>query len=168
MRNSILLLAFLFSSIWAYSHPIKLSTGKLEFDMDKQECQLKINFFIDDFEAAIRALYPQPPFDFSHPSQIMKSSIADYIQKNLTIEFKDQPILLSIDSISTIETNVCQVVLKGKYSILPKTKTISIINTLLFETYRKQSNILHVFINERQKDILQFYPSSAKKEVDLH
>jgi len=150
-----------------FAHPIKMSTGKLEIDTEKKLCTITINLFIDDFETAIRKLYPQPPFNFTAQPEIMQNSIADYVMLNISISDNSEPISLKKKSITKQKSNVCQIIMTGSLNNLVQQSKIVVVNSLLFSSYNKQTNILYVYINGEQTELLKFYPSNAKKSIEL-
>lgn len=159
-----LLLLLLSSSLWA--HPIKMSTGRMEVNTKENTISIVMNFFIDDFESALRVFYPQPPFDFDNPSDVMTFSINDYVRKNLIIKADKSKVDYKLVSLKNSKENVCQATFKGNNEKLDSCQSISIQNSLLFDTYERQSNILHLKIDSQDTKILEFFPRSAVKVVN--
>lgn len=153
------LLIFISLGTLTFAHPIKLTTGKLTLHTSESVGNLVLNFFIDDFEAEMRKMYPQPPFNFEQPTGEMTLSIQDYIRKNVKIWVDDQVAALTVKGIQKIEENVCQVQLKVQFKNTLEMKVIKVHNSLLFDAFEKQSNMLHLFVDEDPHRILQFYPS---------
>ncbi len=137
-----------------------MTTGKLEINTQINNCTLTLNFFIDDFESELLKLYPQPPFNYENPSDEMKDAIQSYILENIEISFSENSIDLINNSIKQIEDNVCQVTLSGQIENTVSTDVITIKNTLLFSSFNKQSNIIHLYQNGQKKHILQFFQTA--------
>jgi hypothetical protein len=149
------------------AHPIKMTTSKLEINSEDKTVFLSINFFIDDFEAALRKLYPQPAFNYSNPDDYLIMTLNNYINKCFRLTADTNVIVFKYYSLSKMEGNVCQVILLADYAEFKSVKKLTVSNSLLFESYRTQSNILHVFNNSKSSQILQFYPSDDLKVLKL-
>ncbi len=141
------------------AHPIKLTTGRLTLHTNDSTGQLLLNFFVDDFEAHIRQLYPQPPFNLEQPSNEMILSIQDYIKKNVTVWVDAEPGTLTVQKLQPIEQNVCQVQLLIQFKRLLPVHEVKVKNALLFEAYAKQTNMLQLIINKEAPRMLEFYPN---------
>lgn len=167
MRNKFLHITIIFLAISAYllAHPIKMTTGKLQINTIEKTCLLTLNFFIDDFESEMRKIYPQPPFDYDKPDDIMKGTITDYILTNIEFSIDKNSIKLSLNSIEQIESNVFQITFKGDIKKISAFNLATIKNTLLFSSFSKQSNILHFIVDTNSTQILQFYPSAPVRKV---
>ena len=149
------------------AHPIKMSTSKLVVNTRDHSYQMTLNLFIDDFEPAIRNIYPQPPLNYANPDETMLASIQDYINKNILVKADENQVTLKIVSIEKIDTNVCQVKLTGMSSQNSPVKIITIKNTILFQSFSKQTNVVHVVIDGASPKILQFYPDDAIQVIKL-
>lgn len=167
MKLLITLLWFLFVNAVLLAHPVKITTGKVQVTTDSSHISVTINFFIDDFESAMRSIYPQPPFDYQLPSDEMLNTISAYLKKNFVVEADKSIINLTIISISKIEDNVCQISLEGLNSLIRSGSTLKITNTLLFSFYKKQSNMIQLSINGADSQFLQFHLSDAIQIIKL-
>ncbi len=164
----ITILLILFTSICqVWAHPIKMTTGKLDIKTQQKTCTLTLNFFIDDFESELLKIFPQPPFNYESPSDEMQNAIQSYVMDNVEISFGENTIALSISNIKKIEDNVCQVTLSGDINNSVLTNVITIKNTLLFPSFNKQSNIIHLYMDGQKKHILQFYKTAPVRTVKL-
>lgn len=152
----ILLLLVIFSGLKA--HPIKMTTGKLELKTSDKTCQLTLNFFIDDFEGELRKLYPQPSFNYQQPDEVMKGTILSYIQSNFELKINDKPVEFNLVRLEQIDQNVCQVRFSGQFQLTGNSNFATIKDKLLFSSFSKQSNILHLIVDNKEPIILQFYP----------
>lgn len=142
-----------------FAHPIKLTTGKLVLHSNSLTGSLVLNFFIDDFEAEMRKMYPQPPFSFKQPTEEMSLSIQDYLRKNVKVWVDGQEGELAVEKLQKIEDNVCQVQANIQFKNALEMKLIKVNNSLLFDSFEKQSNMLHLKVDADPLKILQFYPS---------
>lgn len=161
LKNIAFIVFFLLATESLFAHPIKMSTGKLQIDTQAKTCELVINFFINDFEPALLKIYPQPPFNYKGPSETMKESILDYIRKNIDVRLDDQSVKFNLQSIREIEDNVCQVTLTGQFPSLDHFDLVTVKNTLLFDSFAKQSNIIRLVIDQDSPKMLQFFHGAA-------
>ena len=158
-----LVLVLILSGAAAVAHPLKMATGRTDFDRTQHRCTVQLHFFADDFEAAVRMLYPQPAFDYVAPSERTARSVEEYICQRLRIGTASAGLHLSLLRIERADDNLCRVLLTASYRAGQEAEAWHVTNTLLFEAYRKQANVLYVFVGGVQRSILQFYPSSPTK-----
>lgn len=159
MHRWIVLVGWLLLGSVLRGHPIKMTTGKVQFHSNDTVAELVFNFFIDDFESEMRKMYPQPPFNYENATEEMIASIQDYIRKNVSFQLGKSISKLSILAVKKIDDNVCQVSMSIYYAASETLKEIKVRNTLLFSSFDKQSNILHVLVDDESPQILQFYPN---------
>ncbi|MEN3324299.1 DUF6702 family protein [Mariniflexile soesokkakense] len=157
----ILFIVLVFVGVWCVNaHAIKMTTGKLIFDTQHKTCVLTLNFFIDDFETELRKMYPQPPFNYENPGYEMEDTIYNYILDNVAIRFGEIKLKLKLNSITKIEDNVCQVSFKSEVPDIQNFDVFNIKNTLLFSSFNKQSNILHLYVNQEKRQIIRFFATA--------
>lgn len=167
MKRIVFLVTFLLSFGIAKAHPIKLTTGKLTLSSTDTVADFLLNFFLDDFEPEMRKMYPQPPFNFDDPSDEMKASIQNYVRKNVAIWVDNVPGELFVTQITKLEENVCQVQFKLSFKKAPNLHSIKVRNTLLFSSFEKQSNVIHLFTPGGSHHIMEFYPNRPVEVINL-
>lgn len=165
MKHAALAIILSFFGSVLMAHPIKMTTARLEISTTNGNARLTINFFIDDFEPELRKLYPQPSFNFDVPTEDMLASFKSYIQKNVSVALGDSILSFSDINIRRLEENVCQVEINGEATWLKRINHLKVKDTLLFSSFEKQSNILHLIIDEKLVKILQFYPNRPLEKV---
>lgn len=167
MKKIVILSLFLISSTLLLAHPIKMTTGRLEINTDDKTCLLTLNFFIDDFEKVLQEIYPLPKLDFRHPDEITTETIQLYIIHNFDLLIDKKLVQFSINKIEQIESNVCQVSLSGDIYSFDQFELATIKNTLFFAAFSKQSNIVHLIINDKSPQILQFYEAVPVRIISM-
>ncbi|MFA9392643.1 MAG: DUF6702 family protein [Prolixibacteraceae bacterium] len=155
-KISVSILLLIISTV-SWAHPIKMTTGKLELNTKDKTCVLTLNFFIDDFKAILKTIYPLPEFDFEHADENMTVAIQDYISRNFDLMIDHKPVSFLVKNIEQIESNVCQVTLSGNIYSFERFEIATIKDALFFSSFSKQSNILHLIVNKNTPKILQFY-----------
>ena len=134
--NHLFILVLLSHFYVCVSHPIKMTTAKVDFTNNT----LTINFFRDDLTTCLTQVYRQH-VDFENITENTKTILEAYIQKHFKIS---QKTALKISLITTtLENDVVHVTL----SIEPIQKNIPFIlhNTLLLHAFSNQRN--NVIIN---------------------
>ena len=157
MRKILITFLFFFTTCSLWAHAIKMTTGKLNINTKENICELTLNFFIDDFESELIKMFPQPPFDYKTPNSQMQETIESYVLSNLNIELNEMLVNLTLISIHKTEDNVCQVVFNGELDKNQKNDIVTVKNTLLFSSFDKQSNILHLYVDGEKKQIFRFF-----------
>lgn len=133
------------------AHPIKLSTAKL--DLTTPTPTLTINLFWDDFEAHLLKIYRQQ-LNVEQPDSLTKKVFYDYLTKRIVITQNGTTLTLYLQSIQVNTENTVSVVF-----IIPNYNTLiksEIINTVLFDAFTNQSNVLHVISEKNNRNVYQF------------
>ena len=149
------------------AHPIKMTTGKLEIDTRTKSCILTLNLFSNDFEDALKVIYPVSKFDFEHPDEELFVIIQKYIVTNFELLIDREPVSFEVKNIDQIEENVCQVILNGNIGHLDHFEVALVKDALLFSSFSKQTNIIHLIINSNKPQILQFYKNVPVRTVNF-
>ena len=145
---------------WSWAHPIKMTSAQLNFNDNK--AHFLINFFEDDFEAHLQKTY-RTNIDFDQIEKELKTIVQDYINKHLTLVVNGEIIVLHHIKVEKKANNIIHVTLTS--DVLKATPhTILVTNTLLFEAFENQSNILHILLNG-EKHPLQFISGDSKKRI---
>ena len=156
---------FLATGMSLKAHPIKMTTGKLEINTKEKTCHLTLNFFIDDFTTALKEIYPLPDFDFQQPDDIVTGTILQYINHHFDLNIDSISIAFRIKTVAKIDSNVAQAQLEGNIQAIDHFVVAEIKDVLLFSIFSKQSNILHVIIDDKDPEILQYYKSVPVREI---
>lgn len=159
MKKTLLLLSFLFIAFLIKAHPIKLSTSKLDFASNT----LTINLFQDDFEAHLIKTYRQE-LNFKTPDDITKKVLSDYIGKNFKISQNNKVIGVQLQSLSIVQDNTVQITFKLS-PLLATSKTL-VTNTILFDAFDTQSNVLHIVSSSASRSSFQF--DKNKKTISVN
>lgn len=144
-----------------FAHPIKMTTGRLFYNEETQQCELLINFFIDDFSAHLTSTYFTPvTLDYITEDE-QQQIITDYIQQKVAIYDGGAKKSLTTVSCKIIEENVLQVRFICYNFNWNSTNDIKVLNSLLLEAFDNQSNILHIELSSNgRKHIARFTHNS--------
>ena len=152
MIKRILVVIFLvvFSSFSV--HKFYVSVTQVVYNEATKTIELSSRIFIDDLEKALQKKH-QTKLYLDTPKQHFeaKEFITKYFQDNflVTINGKPQPLVLKS---LTFENDVLIPVFTTK--TIKTIKKISFKNTLLFDTYTEQQNIVHIEIKKVKKSFL--------------
>lgn len=155
MKRFLLFSILLFSFAFAKAHPIKMTTGRIYYDNDQQKCFLLINFFTDDLTKHLSEIYHYPINKDNVTEQSNRALFMDYFKKQFSIYKGTNEISYSLQYINHADDNVLQVkFILNNFNIKSK-EGIKVVNTLMFDAFDNQSNIIH-FELKPQKEIILF------------
>ncbi len=138
-------------------HPLHVSTTEISFNVKEKSLEISCKLFTDDFEDALAKIY-KVKTDLSKPNmhkemdELIKKYLATHLQYNVNgktmqasyIGFEKDieatNIYLEIDNVSSLQK-------------------LSLINTILFEMFDDQMNILHVEKASIRKSMRANYPN---------
>lgn len=138
-KISLLILLFI---IYGFGHKYYVSTSLYDFKDDSGSLQITIKVFQDDFTEIIKKKYQ---VDISMNNDInsneIKSKIRDYLLSNLSIYLDNNKYdLFYLGSEEKNEMIVAYLELED----IPTFKSIELKNTILFDLFEKQQNIIHL------------------------
>lgn len=166
MNRLLLFFVLLFSVSIASSHPLKMTTGRMYYDKEKQTCMLSINFYVDDFSAWLTDIYYVPITEENITDSVYNPLLQDYLKKNVFIFSADSEAILHLDEAILIEENVLQISLTVDKFQFSENTEIKVVNTLLFNAFDNQMNILHIELYEK-KEVVQFTAISPSYTFSL-
>jgi hypothetical protein len=152
----------------AYAHPIKISNGKIALDKNTERLEISLNFFMDDFSHHLEQLYHiQTAFNKNADGETQNIAM-DYIARHFKVYLNDTLVVLQWKNATVIEDNVIQVQLFADVSGQNSPGTLKILNTLLFDAFDDQSNILQIDQPGGEKSVaLRFIPRDPVKTVNF-
>ncbi|UKM65165.1 hypothetical protein GSB9_01727 [Flavobacteriaceae bacterium GSB9] len=155
MKRFILFSILVFSFAFAEAHPIKMTTGRIFYDNDQQKSFLLINFFTDDLAKHLAELYHTPINEDNITEQSNREMFMDYFRKKFSIYEGAKEVSCKTVYMKHSDDNVLQVkFILNNFNIKSK-EDIKVINTLMFDAFDNQSNIIH-FELKPQKEIVLF------------
>ncbi|HRJ29351.1 MAG TPA: hypothetical protein PLV21_00675 [Cyclobacteriaceae bacterium] len=147
----VILFAFLLS-LWAPAHPIHISVTEIEFDEKEKELEIVMRIFADDLETSIRKARNEPELDLLHPpTNTTTDELAkEYILKRFQVTLGDKVQRLNyLGSEFDGEALVFYI----QVSQVKNFKAVTIMNSVILETYDDQSNIVHVTVSGKTKSL---------------
>ena len=136
----------------AAAHKFYVAVFQLEYVPQKKVVQITSRIFTDDLEAALDKKYNKK-LNIGTPKELAETTglIKQYLNDNIHIKVNDKVKALKFLG-REIEDDilVCYYTLAAESTV----KSIEVNNTVLFEAYREQQNIIHTKINGDKKSLL--------------
>ena len=132
-------------------HPLHISVTEIEFDEQENELEMVIRIFIDDLETGIRAERNQPTLDILKPvGSTTNQLVSEYLQGKIEVSLDSKVQKLNfLGSEKEDDALICYIQIIG----VNKWKTISVMNSVLLETFDDQSNLVHVAVRDQIKSM---------------
>lgn len=124
------------------AHPIKLTNSRLYYNHETERYELLINFFLDDLSAHLTTIYHKPVTAENITDNEQMLLVEEYIVQRFVMYSGNKQLPITIQSLTILEENILQVI-----AICPemiRKIDLKIENTLLFDAFDNQSNILHM------------------------
>jgi hypothetical protein len=141
------LIAFCF-----FLHPIHVSVTEVEFDPKDQALEIMMRVFIDDLELSLRESRKEPELDILHPPKGTTTDqlVSEYLKDHFKISLDNK---LQKTNYLGHEREAEAFIFYIEVKDVKKWKTISIQNDIIMATHDDQSNIVHVYVNDKVKSL---------------
>ncbi|RED50077.1 DUF6702 family protein [Seonamhaeicola aphaedonensis] len=137
-----------FSSI----HKYYISVTQIEYVKDKQSVQIITRVFLDDFESVLRERYDESiTLDESNETPRVNLYIQRYLSNKIKIKINGTDAsFVFIGKEYDLDVMKCYLEIEGVESI----ESFEITNTVLFDMFEDQQNIIKTKINSKQKSFI--------------
>lgn len=138
--------------VFLYLHPIHVSVTEIEFDDKAHALEIMMRVFIDDLELTLRTARNQPDLDLLNPPKgISTDDLAqEYLKKHFSISLDDKPQTISyLGHEREGEALIFYIEVKD----VKAWTTIGVRNDIIMSTHDDQSNIVHVYVNDKVKSL---------------
>jgi hypothetical protein len=132
-----------------FRHPFYMSTTEINHNSAEKTLEISCKLFIEDFEKALAAVYKMP-VDLSNPKDKKQVDqwVFNYLQKHIQLKVDGKPVVLQfVGYEKEKEAAWCYVQVNN----VPTVKKIEIVDTLLYEQFESQINVLHVTVGGNRK-----------------
>ncbi|MFT3824526.1 MAG: hypothetical protein QM731_11420 [Chitinophagaceae bacterium] len=132
------------------AHPLYISVTEMNHNAKDKTLEISCKIFTDDFEKTLTGQYHQK-IDFFNPQNKAEidKEITDYIKKRLVINLDGKPVILEYVGFEHENDAVWSYFQVSNVAAVPKKVTIN--NSLLYEVYEKQINLMHVTVGGNRK-----------------
>lgn len=140
-------------------HPFHVSTTEIQHNAAEKTLEISCRIFTDDFEDALRKVY-KAKADFSAPA--MKTAMDELVKKYIPTHLQ-----LSIDGKAAAikvlgwEKESEAVFVYMEVDNVPSVKKAEVVNTVLFDLFDDQMNLIHFFVNGNRKSMKLTYPEKT-------
>jgi hypothetical protein len=150
--RKIMLLLFMLPLLSMAAHKYYVAVFQLEYVPAKRVVQVTSRIFIDDLEAALqkkhgRKFYLGTSAEVKDADAVLKQYFSEKI--HVKINGKDQSVIF-LGKETEDDVLVCY----SKITADAPVKSIQVHNTVLFEIYEEQQNIIHTKVSSNKKSLL--------------
>ncbi|MCF3111637.1 hypothetical protein LL912_22815 [Niabella sp. CC-SYL272] len=138
-------------------HPFHVSASEIEYNRKTQRLEISTKIFTDDFESVLTRIY-KTPVDFSNKSRklALDTLVTKYITTHLSIRSNGQLQRLKLFGWEVDHEAVYLYTMAEAVSFNPGDITVE--NTILYELFQDQMNIVHFIVNGTRKSSKLAYP----------
>jgi len=141
------------------SHPLYISVTEINHNAKDKTLEISCKIFTNDFETALSKT-AQGKVDLSNPATktAMDKLVSEYILKHLQLKVDGKPVTLVFAG-SEKETDATWSYFQANG--IATLKRIDITNSLLYDAFEQEINIVHVSVGGDRKSTRLNYPQTA-------
>jgi hypothetical protein len=145
----------------ALPHPLFVSVTEITHNATDKNLEVSCKLFTDDFEKTLGSIY-RKKVDLVNPVNKAETEkeVAEYIRKRLVVTLDGKPVTLEFVGFER-ENEAIWSYFQAAVPVAPK--KIEIKNTILYEAYDKQINLMHVAVGGNRKSTRLNYPDTDAK-----
>lgn len=145
----------------AVVHPLYVSVTEINHNATDKNLEISCKIFTDDFEKALAGQYNKK-IDLFNPKDKGEADklVSDYVRKRLLIKLDGKDIALEFVGFER-ENDAVWSYFQTPAATAPKKVEIS--NSILYETYEKQLNLMHVSVGGNRKSTRLNNPDKEAK-----
>ena len=138
-------------------HPLYISVTEMNYNAAEKNLEISCKLFTDDFEKTLANIY-HTKVDLTAPANKSEADkmVKEYIKSHLQVKLDNKAVTLEFvgfekenDAVwSYFEVN----------NTTPAPKKVTVVNTILYESYDKQMNLMHVSVGGNRKSTRLNYP----------
>ena len=144
-------------------HPLFISVTEMNYNATDKNMEISCKLFTDDFEKTLAAIY-HTKVDLSATANKaeLDKLVKDYIKNHLQLKLDNKAVTLEFVGFEKENEAVWSYFQVSNTAAAPK--KIDITNSILYESYDKQINLMHVSVAGNRKSTRLNYPD---KEVTI-
>jgi len=141
-------------------HPLFVSVTEMNHNAKDKDLEISCKIFTDDFEKTLSGIY-HTKVDLSAPSGKTEADkyVKDYIKTHLQLKLDNKAVTLEYVGFEKENDATWSYFQVSNVSTAPK--KIDIVNSILYESYDKQMNLMHVTVGGNRKSTRLNYPDKA-------
>lgn len=145
----------------AGAHPLYVSVTEINHNATDKNLEISCKIFTDDFEKTLNTL-SNKKVDLFNPKDKVETDrlVSDYVRKRLLIRLDGKEVALEFVGFER-ENDAIWSYFQAAVPAIPK--KVEVNNSILYETYDKQLNLMHVTVGGTRKSMRLNYPDKEAK-----
>ena len=138
-------------------HPLYISVTEMNYNATDKNLEISCKIFTDDFEKALANNY-KAKVDLTTPADKNEANrlVKEYVKSHLLLKVDNKAVTLEFVGFEKENDAVWSYFEVKNITAAPK--KIDITNSILYEAYDKQINLMHVTVNNNRKSTRLNYP----------
>src|SRR5882724_9495876 len=151
--------ASLFKWLILLSHPLYITVTDINHNAKDKTLEISCKMFTNDFEAVLeKAAHGKVDLSDAKNKTATDKLIADYVQKHLQLKVDGRPAVIQFVGSEKEEDGTWSYF---QVSNIPSVKKIDVSNSLLYDNFNQEINIMHASVGGVKKSTRLDYPDSA-------
>jgi hypothetical protein len=140
----------------AARHPLFVSVTEMNYNAGDKNLEISCKLFIDDFEKTLANMY-HTKIDLTTPANKAEADkmVKEYIKNHLQLKLDGKAVTLDFVGYEKENDAVWSYFQVGNTAA---PKKIDVVNSILYESYDKQMNLMHVTVGGNRKSTRLNYP----------
>jgi len=138
-------------------HPLFVSVTEMNHNAADKDLEISCKIFTDDFEKTLSNLY-HTKVDLTAPANKNDANkmVSEYIKTHLQLKLDNKAVTLNFVGFEKENDAVWSYFEVDNVSATPK--KIDVVNSILYESYDKQMNLMHVTVGGKRQSNRLNYP----------
>jgi hypothetical protein len=151
--------ASLFKWLILLSHPLYITVTDINHNAKDKTLEISCKMFTNDFEAVLeRAAHSKVDLSDTKNKAATDKLIADYVQKHLQLKLDGRSAVIQFVGSEKEEDGTWSYF---QVTNIPSVKKIDVSNSLLYDNFSQEINIMHASVGGVKKSTRLDYPASA-------
>jgi hypothetical protein len=151
--------ASLFKWLILLLHPLYITVTDINHNAKDKTLEISCKMFTNDFEAALeKTTHGKVDLSDAKNKTATDKLIADYVQKHLQLKVDGRPAVIQFVGSEKEEDGTWSYF---QVSNIPSVKKIEVTNSLLYDNFNQEINIMHASAGGVKKSTRLDYPDSA-------
>jgi len=140
-------------------HPLYVSVTEMNYNATDKDLEISCKLFTDDFEKTLASIN-HAKVDLTAPANKAEADkwVKEYIKSHLQLKLDGKAVTFEFVGFEK-ENDAVWSYFQVKYPTAPK--KIEVVNSILYESYDKQMNLMHVSVGGNRKSTRLNYPDKV-------
>jgi len=151
--------ASLFKWLILLSHPLYITVTDINHNAKDKTLEISCKMFTNDFEAVLeKAALGKVDLSDTKNKTATDKLIADYVEKHLLLKVDGRPAVIQFVGSEKEEDGTWSYF---QVTNIPSVKKIDVSNSLLYDNFNQEINIMHVTVGGERKSTRLNYPDAS-------